>query len=88
MEPACGGSHAPFAPGVVEGKLGFDAIKKLGECPLTESGEIHFLAENLPKCVAIKIDEPDFGAAFDQRKKVRTASWKWTGGQTPERLKI
>lgn len=76
---------------LVEGKLlgfhfllRFDAIKKLGECPLTESGEVHFLAENLPRCAAIKIDEPDFGAAFDQRKKVWTASWKWAGGQTPE----
>lgn len=68
------GPHEPFYLDIliVEGKLlgfdfllGFDAIKKLGAMHLRESSAVRFLAENLPRCAAIKIDEPDISAVFD-----------------------
>lgn len=66
--------------------LGFDAVKKLKGVHLNELGEVHFLAENLPGCATIKIDEPNFSTVFDQRKW--TTSWKWAGSQmTVEQLK-
>lgn len=58
---------------VVEGNLlgfdlllGSDNIKNLMRVHLNILDEIHFLAENLPGCDMIKIDEPNFSAIFNQ----------------------
>ena len=67
--------------------LGLDAILRQGRVHLTDSGEVHFLAKNLPRFAVIKIDEPDFNAVFDSQKKEWTASWEWADGQTPGQLK-
>lgn len=53
--------------------LGYDAIKALG-------GTVKFQKEAL-MCAALKIDQPDFSAEFNQYQKTWIASWKCTGNR-------
>ena len=55
--------------------LKIDIIKKLGGVHINKLSEVRFF--NPPIYVAIKINEPVFGAEFNQHTKFWTASWKW-----------
>ena len=67
--------------------LGIDIIKALGGVRIDGRGEAHFSEAGAPLCAAIKLEEPDFSAEFDQHTKSWTVSWKWSGDQPPERLR-
>ena len=64
--------------------LGINVIKELGGVYLTESGKAHFGCLN--RCVAISINEPDFGVTYDHSSKEWTASWKWANSHSPSEL--
>lgn len=67
--------------------LGVDVIAKLGGVHISSSGELNFVAENVPFRASIAINEPDFSATYDQRRRVWAATWKWAGDRTPAQLK-
>ena len=72
LSRACSRLQVPFAsggPSCHRKAARFDTIKRLGGVHMTKSGEVHLHVKNFPRCAAIKIDEPDFSAIFDQRKK-------------------
>lgn len=60
--------------------LGYDAIKALGGVLFTQTGTVKFQKEAL-MCAALKIDQPDFSAEFNQHQKTWIASWKCTGNR-------
>lgn len=63
---------------------GMDIIKNLGRICIKELGEFQF--SNLPICAALRIDEPDFSAKFNQSTKAWTALWKWSENNPSEKL--
>ena len=67
--------------------LGLDVIKQLGGVIVTSTGDVNFPQSSEPFCAAIRISEPDFCAEYDARKRIWTASWKWSDNQPPAALK-
>lgn len=65
--------------------LGYDAIKVLGGVAIHQDGKVRFL--EAPVCAALHIDRPDFTVDYDSRKRAWIASWKWTEGMAPTKLK-
>ena len=66
--------------------LGYNAIKALCGALMTRSGTVKFCGE-APVCAALKIDRPDFSVEFD-RRKVWTASWKWSAESEPPKRRM
>lgn len=66
--------------------IGMDVIKMLGGISINKSGETIFSRMNSYICAAIKMEELDFSAEFDDRTRVWTDSWKWSGDQPPNNL--
>ena len=67
--------------------LGLNAIRQLGGMAMSDTGEVKFPQRERLMCAAITLDEPDFHAEYDKAKHVWTASWKWSGDQSPVSLK-
>ena len=57
--------------------IGIDVIRALGSIEITSTVEVQ-LGRKYESCAAITIEEVDFCATFDLRKKASTARWKWT----------
>ena len=54
-------------------RLGMDIIRMLGGVRIDQS------RTGPHACAAIRIEEPDFSAEFDEKTRAWTASWKWLG---------
>ena len=72
--------------------LGFDMlismniIKMLGKVCINQSSDAIFSRTELCVSAAIRIEEPDFSAEFNEQTRAWTASWKWSGNQPPNGL--
>lgn len=66
--------------------IGMDAIKMLGGVRIDQFGGAIFSWTQLCACAAIRIEEPDFSAEFDEQTRVWTALWKWSSNQPPSGL--
>lgn len=56
--------------------LGMDTIKTLGRIHVNQTGEVCFTTDEVPTCIALKFDKPDFSIDFNQQKCMWVASWK------------
>ena len=63
--------------------LEMDIIKILGGVSINQSGEAIFNRTDLPACVVIRIEEPDFRTKFNEQSSVWTASQKSSGDHPP-----
>ena len=63
--------------------LGMDIIRMLGGVRIDQSGDAIFSRTEPHACAAIRIEEPDFSAEFNEKTRAWTASWKWSGNQLP-----
>lgn len=55
-----------------------DSIKILGGVSINQSGEAIFSRTDPCVCIAMRIEEPDFSAEFDEQTRVWTVWWKWS----------
>ena len=63
--------------------LGMDIIRMLGGVRIDQSGNVIFSRTGPHAWGAIRIEEPDFSAEFNEKTRAWTASWKWSGNQPP-----
>lgn len=61
--------------------LGINAIRAVGGATITPAGVVSFARRKM--CVAIRLNEPNFCAEFDQIQNCWTSKWKCSG-QMPE----
>ena len=87
------GSSAKISMLVVRGKpLGFDllldidAIKALGGGVVGAIGSVQLGNKEIVKCAAISMNEPDFTATFNYRRRAWAVAWKWSEWRAPEAL--
>ena len=66
--------------------LGMDIIRMLGGVRIDQSGNVIFSRTGPHICAAIRIEEPDFSAEFNEKTRAWIASWKWSGNQPPNSL--
>ena len=66
--------------------IGMDIIKTLGGVRINQAGDAIFSRTEPRACAAIRIEEPDFSAEFDEQTRAWTASWKWSDSQPPNGL--
>ena len=67
-------------------QLGMDIIRMLGGVRIDQSGNVIFSRTGPHAGAAIRIEEPDFSAEFNEKTRAWTASWKWSGIQPPNSL--
>ena len=66
--------------------LGMDGIKALGGVTVDPRCGVRFGVEDVicaATGVELKVDEPDFTAAYDPSTNCWTAAWKWAEGKEP-----
>ena len=66
--------------------LGMDIIRMLGGVRIDQPDNVIFSRTGPHVCVAIRIEESDFSAEFNEKTRAWTASWKWSGYQPPNCL--
>ena len=66
--------------------LGMVIIRRLSGVRIDQSGNVIFSRTGSHGCAAIRIEEPDFSAEFNEKTKAWTASWKWSDNQPPNSL--
>ena len=66
--------------------LGMDIIRMLGGVRIAQSGNVIFSRTGPHACAAIRIEEADFSAEFNEKTRAWTASWKWSSKQPPNSL--
>ena len=66
--------------------LGMDIIRMLGGVRIDQYGNVIFSRTGPHAYAAIRIEEPDFSAEFNEKTRAWTASWKWSGNQPPNSL--
>ena len=66
--------------------LGMDIIRMLSGVRIDQSGNVIFSRTGSHACAAIRIEELDFSAEFNEKTRAWTASWEWSGNQPPNSL--
>ena len=56
--------------------LGMDIIRLLGGVRIDQSGNVIFSRTGPHACAAIRMEEPDFSAEFNEKTRAWTVSWK------------
>ena len=67
-------------------QFSMDIIRMLGGVRIDQSSNVIFSRTGPHACAAIRIEEPDFSAEFNEKTRAWTASWKWSGNQPPNSL--
>ncbi|CAM1311897.1 Uncharacterised protein r2_g2229 [Pycnogonum litorale] len=70
--------------------LGMTGIQALGGVQITPTRTVLFGSTQKHTCsaaAAMSIDEKDFDASYDHKRKKWTVAWKWSGNDQPDPLK-